>query len=81
MGKGYLRVADPAWKVTPSWARVADADKLVNPDLERSCAARGHSHVVVVKAASHSVYESRPKGVAALIEKAAQKSQNEDRSP
>jgi pimeloyl-ACP methyl ester carboxylesterase len=58
--------------VKPSWALVADADKIINPDLERFYAARPHSHVVVVKGAGHSVYESRPKEVAALIEKAAQ---------
>jgi pimeloyl-ACP methyl ester carboxylesterase len=62
--------------VKPSWALVADADKIINPDLERFYAARAHSHVVVVKGASHSVYESRPKEVAALIDEAAQKSQN-----
>ena len=28
-------VTDPAWKVKPSWALVADADKIINPDLER----------------------------------------------
>jgi catalase len=44
--------------------------------LDSHPAARAHSHVVVVKAAIHSVYESRPKEVAALIEEAAQKSQN-----
>jgi pimeloyl-ACP methyl ester carboxylesterase len=62
--------------VKPSWALVADPDKIINPDLERLYAARAHGHVVVVKDASHSVYESRPKEVAALIEEAAQKSQN-----
>jgi pimeloyl-ACP methyl ester carboxylesterase len=81
MGKEYLRVTDPAWKVKPSWALVADADQPINPDLERFYAARAHRNVVVVRAASHSVCESRPKEVAALIEKAAQKSQNQDRSP
>ena len=53
---------------------MADADKIINPDLERFYAARAHSHVVVVKGASHSVYESRPKEVAALIEEAGAKS-------
>jgi pimeloyl-ACP methyl ester carboxylesterase len=38
-------------------------------------AARAHSHKVEVEGASHSVYESRPKEVAALIEEAAQNSQ------
>jgi len=70
-------VTDPAWKVKPSWALVADADEIINPDLERFYAARAHSHVVEVKGASHSVYESRPKEVAALIEEAAQHAQDQ----
>ena len=70
-------VTDPAWKVKPSWARLAGADKIINPDLERFYAARAHSHVVEVKGASHSVYESRPKEVAALIEEAAQHAQDQ----
>jgi pimeloyl-ACP methyl ester carboxylesterase len=28
-------VTNPAWKVKPSWALVATADKIINPDLER----------------------------------------------
>src|SRR6266478_1320754 len=47
-------VTDPAWKVKPSWALVADADEIINPDLERFYAARAHSRVVVVNGASHS---------------------------
>jgi pimeloyl-ACP methyl ester carboxylesterase len=70
-----MPVSDPAWKVKPSWALVATADKIINPDLERMYAARAHSHKVEVEGASHSVYESRPKEVAALIEEAAQNSQ------
>jgi pimeloyl-ACP methyl ester carboxylesterase len=62
--------------VKPSWALVADADKIINPDLERFYAVRAHSHAIELEDASHSVYESRPKEVAALIEEAAQKSQN-----
>src|SRR5438876_11617039 len=42
-----------------------------NPDLERWYAARADSHKVEVPGASHSVYVSRPKEVAALIEEAA----------
>jgi pimeloyl-ACP methyl ester carboxylesterase len=34
--------------------------------------ARAHSHTIVLEGASHSVYESRPKEVAAVIEDAAQ---------
>jgi pimeloyl-ACP methyl ester carboxylesterase len=57
--------------VKPSWALVATDDRIISPDLERMYAARAHSHTVEVQGASHSVYESRPKEVAALIEQAA----------
>jgi pimeloyl-ACP methyl ester carboxylesterase len=50
---------------------VAAKDRTINPDLERRYAARAHSHVVEVAGASHAVYVSRPKEVAALIEEAA----------
>jgi pimeloyl-ACP methyl ester carboxylesterase len=68
-------VTDPAWKMKPSWALVATADKIINPDLERMYAARAHSRKIEVKGASHSVYESHPQEVASLIEQAAQNSQ------
>ena len=61
----------PAWKAKPSWYAVAKADRIINPDLERMYARRAHSHTVEVEGASHSVYESHPKEVAALIEDAA----------
>jgi pimeloyl-ACP methyl ester carboxylesterase len=64
-------VTAPAWKVKPSWALVAGADQIINPNLERMYASRAHSHVVEVPGASHSVYESHPREVAALIEDAA----------
>jgi pimeloyl-ACP methyl ester carboxylesterase len=60
-----------AWKTKPSWGIVAAADKIINPDLERFYYERAHSHVTVLQGASHSVYESRPKEVAAVIEQAA----------
>ncbi|HMG50732.1 MAG TPA: alpha/beta hydrolase [Inquilinus sp.] len=60
-----------AWKTKPSWGIVAAADKIINPDLERFYYQRAHSHVTVLQGASHSVYESRPKEVAAVIEDAA----------
>lgn len=62
---------EPAWKHKPSWYLVAKADRIINPDLERMYARRAHSHTVEVAGASHSVYESHPKEVAALIEAAA----------
>jgi pimeloyl-ACP methyl ester carboxylesterase len=61
-----------AWRSKPSWAIVAGADKIINPDLERWYYARAHSHTTEITGASHSVYESRPKEVAAVIEDAAQ---------
>jgi pimeloyl-ACP methyl ester carboxylesterase len=63
--------------VKPSWALVAGADKIINPDLERFHAAHAHIRVLEVKGASHPVYESRPKEVAALIEEAAQHAQDQ----
>ena len=50
---------------------VPTKDRIINPDLERWYAARANSQKVEVKGASHSVYISRPKEVAALIEEAA----------
>jgi pimeloyl-ACP methyl ester carboxylesterase len=61
----------PAWKTKPSWYAVATSDRIINPDLERMYAKRAHSHTIEVKGASHSVYESHPTEVAALIEDAA----------
>jgi pimeloyl-ACP methyl ester carboxylesterase len=64
-------ITQPAWRSRPSWMLVAAKDRTINPDLERWYAARAHSHKVEVAGASHSVYVSRPKEVAALIEEAA----------
>jgi pimeloyl-ACP methyl ester carboxylesterase len=65
-----------AWKTKPSWAVVALADKIISPDLEKWYYARAHSRTIEIPGASHSVYESHPKEVAAVIEEAAQKAQN-----
>ena len=60
-----------AWRSKPSWMLVAAKDRTINPDLERWYATRANSHTVEVPGASHAVYVSRPKEVAALIEQAA----------
>jgi pimeloyl-ACP methyl ester carboxylesterase len=60
-----------AWRSKPSWMVVAGKDRTINPDLERWYAARAKSHKIEVAGASHSVYVSRPKEVAAVIEDAA----------
>ena len=61
-------ITNPAWKLKPSWYLVAKDDKTINPDLERMYAERAHSHKVEIEGASHAVYESHPREVAALIE-------------
>ncbi len=68
-------ITTPAWKSKPSWMLVATKDRTINPDLERWYAARAKSHKVEVSGASHVVYISRPKEVAALIEEAASHAQ------
>jgi pimeloyl-ACP methyl ester carboxylesterase len=64
-------ITNPAWKLKPSWYMVAKSDRIISPDLERMYAARAHSQTVEVGGASHSVYRSHPREVAALIEEAA----------
>jgi pimeloyl-ACP methyl ester carboxylesterase len=64
-----------AWTTKPSWGIVAADDKIINPDLERFYYQRAHRRTTVVAGASHSVYESRPKEVAAVIEDAAKHAQ------
>jgi pimeloyl-ACP methyl ester carboxylesterase len=66
-------ISTPAWRSKPSWMLVAGADRTINPDLERWYATRANSHKVEVPGASHCVYVSRPKEVAAVIEEAAAK--------
>jgi pimeloyl-ACP methyl ester carboxylesterase len=64
-------ITTPAWRSKPSWMIVATKDRTINPDLERWYAARAKSHKIEISGASHSVYASRPKEVAAVIEEAA----------
>lgn len=64
-------ISTAAWRSKPSWMLVAAKDRTINPDLERWYAMRANSHTVEVPGASHAVYVSRPKEVAALIEEAA----------
>ena len=71
-------ITKAAWRSKPSWMLVATKDRTINPDLERWYARRANSHKVEVSGASHSVYASRPKEVAALIEEATS---NVDRKP
>ena len=64
-------ITTAAWRTKPTWMLVAGSDRTISPDLERWYAKRAKSHTVEVAGASHAVYVSRPKEVAALIEEAA----------
>jgi pimeloyl-ACP methyl ester carboxylesterase len=64
-------ITTPAWRSKPSWMVVATKDRTINPELERWYAARAKSRTTEIVGASHSVYASRPKEVAAVIEEAA----------
>jgi pimeloyl-ACP methyl ester carboxylesterase len=66
-----LRAA--AWKTKPSWGIVAGNDQIINPDLERWYYARAKSKTVEIAGASHSVYETHAREVAAVIAEAARK--------
>jgi len=60
-----------AWKTKRSWAVVAESDQIISPELERWYYTRAKSDTIEIKGASHSVFESHPREVAALISKAA----------
>jgi len=61
-------IQNPAWKTKPVWYMVAQSDKIINPDLERMYAKRAKAVTTVeVPGASHCVYITHPKEVAALI--------------
>ena len=64
-------ITTAAWRTKPSWMLVAGSDRTISPDLERWYGKRAKSHTVEVAGASHSVYVSHPKEVAAVIEEAA----------
>jgi len=59
-----------AWSSKPSYAVVATQDRMINPELERFMSSRAKSETIELKA-SHAVFLSHPREVAALIEKAA----------
>jgi pimeloyl-ACP methyl ester carboxylesterase len=64
-------ITTAAWRTKPSWMLVATKDRTINPELERWYATRAKSHTKEAEGASHAVYVSHPKEVAALIEDAA----------
>lgn len=63
-------ITEPAWKAKPSWYLVATEDRMIPPPAQRNMSKRAGSTVTEVPG-SHAVYVSKPKPVAAFIEKAA----------
>src|SRR4029078_4855157 len=60
-----------AWTTKQSGGIVAENDQIINPDLERWYYKRAKSHTTEIRGASHSVYESHPREVAAVIAETA----------
>lgn len=64
-------VTTAAWHTKPGYGIVPTEDKVLNPELERTMYKRANLKVTEVKGASHAVFMSQPRAVAAVIEKAA----------
>ncbi len=65
-------IDNPAWKIKPSWYMVAGLDRIINPGLEHFYAKRMNARKTIeIKEGSHSIFTTRPKEVASLIEDAA----------
>ena len=67
------KVTKAAWRTKPSWFIVATQDHAIAPKLLRKQAERIGAEIVEIEA-SHVPFITKPKEVAAVIEKAAQKS-------
>jgi pimeloyl-ACP methyl ester carboxylesterase len=63
-------VTEPAWRSKPSWYLIATEDRMIPPSAQRAMAQRAGATTVEV-AASHAVYMSQPRAVAALIRQAS----------
>jgi pimeloyl-ACP methyl ester carboxylesterase len=64
-------VTSAAWHDKPSYGIVPTADRILNPDLERSLYKRAGAKVTEVKGASHAVFLGHARAVADVIEQAA----------
>jgi pimeloyl-ACP methyl ester carboxylesterase len=64
------KVTVASWKDKPSYAVVAQQDRMINPDLERFMAKRAQSQTIEL-AGPHAIFLLHPREIAALIEKAA----------
>jgi pimeloyl-ACP methyl ester carboxylesterase len=62
-------IGEAAWRSKPSWYLVANEDRMIPPQTQRSMSERAGS-TVEEAAGSHSIYVSRPDVVADLIRSA-----------
>jgi len=62
-------VTEPAWRCKPSWYLIATEDRMITPSAQRAMAQRANATTVEL-AASHAVYMTQPRAVAALIRQA-----------
>lgn len=70
-GKAFdEKVSRAAWKSKPSWAIVAEKDRMIHPDLQRAMAKKINAKVTALPT-SHVPMQSRPSDVAAVILAAA----------
>lgn len=67
-------IGAPAWQHKPSFGIVTTADRMINPDLQRSMYARAKSEITEIDG-SHAIFLSQPQAVVDVI-KAAAASQN-----
>jgi pimeloyl-ACP methyl ester carboxylesterase len=63
-------IAEPAWRIKPSWYLVTTEDRMIPPPAQRATSERAGS-AAVESVGSHSIYVSQPTAVASLIEQAA----------
>jgi pimeloyl-ACP methyl ester carboxylesterase len=64
------KVTKAAWKLKPSWFIVAENDRMILPDLERTMATKINAKITALPT-SHVPMQSRPNDVAAVIMAAA----------
>jgi pimeloyl-ACP methyl ester carboxylesterase len=62
-------VTDPGWRSKPSWYLIATEDRMITQAAQLAMARRANATTIEV-AASHAVYMSQPRAVAALIREA-----------
>lgn len=69
--KGFVTpISDAAWRHKPAYACLATQDKSIDPEIQRNMYKRSNTTVVEVQG-SHVIFMSKPREVAAMIERAA----------